>query len=192
MPRLSSSAKIKADLAAQMLLYHLKHGAPTILTVDASNAFDRTWHPIAFFSTALKPAETKTATTGQIVLLLSSSTEGKLLNHLHRSFESLRPVPTRATSSRKPDLSTATHVFLRTDSVKKALCPPYSGPHPVLQQSDKTFRVVINDKEDTVSADRLNPAFIENPFIERYIDTELHNVGSPSIVTLPPNQAPAA
>ncbi|XP_064479684.1 uncharacterized protein LOC135393016 [Ornithodoros turicata] len=92
-----------------------------------------------------------------------------LLQRLHRSFSIVRATPSRAASHHSPnipqDLPTATHVFLRTDSVRKSLSPPYSGPHPVLARNDKTYRILVNGNEDTVSVDRLKPAYLENPGI---------------------------
>ncbi|XP_064469966.1 uncharacterized protein LOC135384707 [Ornithodoros turicata] len=92
-----------------------------------------------------------------------------LLQRLHRSFNIVRATPSTAASHHSPnipqDLPIATHVFPRTDSVRKSLSPPYSGPHPVLARNDKTYRVLVNGKEDTVSVDRLKPAYLENPGI---------------------------
>lgn len=90
----------------------------------------------------------------------------RLLHQLHHTFSHLRAVPTRAVSHHKPylpqDLTTATHVFIRTDSIKKSLSAPYSGPYEVLQRSAKTFRLLVNGRHETVSVDRLKPAFLEN------------------------------
>ena len=65
------------------------------------------------------------------------------------------------------DLSTCTHVFLRQDGIRRSLQPPYSGPHPVISRSDKTFTIVVRDKTSTVSADRVKPAyFIKDDFVD--------------------------
>ncbi|XP_064468688.1 uncharacterized protein LOC135382951 [Ornithodoros turicata] len=91
------------------------------------------------------------------------------LQRLQRFFASLRPTPTRTDSSRKvhvpQELATETHVFLRTDAVRRALTPPYSGPHTILSRGEKTFRISIRGKPETVSADRVKPAFVECPTI---------------------------
>ncbi|XP_064475217.1 protein NYNRIN-like [Ornithodoros turicata] len=59
-----------------------------------------------------------------------------LLQRLHRSFSIVRATPSRAPSHHIPnipqDLPMATHVFLRTDLVRKSLSPPYCGKEPVL------------------------------------------------------------
>ena len=59
-----------------------------------------------------------------------------------------------------PSLMTTTHIFLRVDAVRKPLVPPYLGPLEVISRSTKTFVLLQNGKEVTVSIDRLKPAFL--------------------------------
>lgn len=49
------------------------------------------------------------------------------------------PRPTQRTSQLNKALSTATHVFIRHDAVRKPLQPPYDGPYPVLKRTDKFY-----------------------------------------------------
>jgi hypothetical protein len=58
-------------------------------------------------------------------------------------------------------LHTAKFVFVRVDAVKKPLQPPYDGPYRVLSTSDKYFKVLVRGKPNTISVDRLKPAYIE-------------------------------
>ena len=60
-----------------------------------------------------------------------------------------------------PDLQSCTHVFVRHDVVRKSLQQPYNGPYKVLKRIDKYFLLDINRCQDTVSLDRLKPAFQE-------------------------------
>ena len=60
------------------------------------------------------------------------------------------------------NLSTATHVFVRHDSVRKPLQPPYDGPFPIISRTDKHFTIAINGRNDTISIDRLKPAHIDS------------------------------
>ena len=46
---------------------------------------------------------------------------------------------------------------------KQSLKPAYTGPHKVLKKFDKYFTLLLNNREDNVSIDRLKPA-TEYPF----------------------------
>lgn len=76
----------------------------------------------------------------------------------------LSPVPTSRHKKDKifvyKDLNSSSHVFLRDDSLRKALQPPYTGPYAVLERNDKTFKIQVKGKSVTVSIDRLKPAYI--------------------------------
>lgn len=61
-----------------------------------------------------------------------------------------------------PNLVSASHVFIRDDSVKPSLKQPYDGPYRVNQKCDKYFIVLRNGKEAKVSIDRLKPAFLDS------------------------------
>ena len=60
-----------------------------------------------------------------------------------------------------PLLFRCPQVFIRIDSVKSPLQRPYSGPHFILKQHDKYFVIEKDGHTDTVSIDRLKPAFVE-------------------------------
>ncbi|XP_046392193.1 uncharacterized protein LOC124160402 [Ischnura elegans] len=83
----------------------------------------------------------------------------------------LSPTPTSYHGERKVfihrDLASSTHVFLRHDSVKPTLQPPYDGPYEVIQPGPKYFRIRVHGKETTVSIDRLKPAHLLDGDIER-------------------------
>ena len=59
-----------------------------------------------------------------------------------------------------PALASATHVFLRIDSHKPPLTPPYAGPYKILRRKAKTLLLAIKGTEDWVSIDRVKPAFL--------------------------------
>ena len=52
-------------------------------------------------------------------------------------------------------------VFVRTAPISKPLDPPYDGPFLVLQRKDKTITIERNGKRDTISIDRVKPAFLD-------------------------------
>ncbi|GFU69858.1 uncharacterized protein TNCV_112771 [Trichonephila clavipes] len=58
------------------------------------------------------------------------------------------------------DLAVCNHVYLRTDSLRKGLRPPYEGPYKVVDRIEKVFRILRHGKEVTVGIDRLKPAYI--------------------------------
>ena len=62
-----------------------------------------------------------------------------------------------------PALQSVSHVLLRVDAVRRPLVPPYVGPFPVLQRGPKTFIILKNGRETTVTIDRLKPAFFLAP-----------------------------
>lgn len=56
-------------------------------------------------------------------------------------------------------LDTCTHVFIRVDKVKPPLHTPYEGPFSVVRRFRKHFVVDINGKNNSISIDRLKPAY---------------------------------
>lgn len=97
-----------------------------------------------------------------------------------RQFASkLRPVPAARHNKDKifiyKELTSCSHVFLRDDTLRGSLQPPYSGPYEVLDRSDKTFKVLVKGKSVTVSIDRLKPAYtlIDQSPIPTFIPTPI-------------------
>jgi transposase InsO family protein len=91
----------------------------------------------------------------------------EFLHQLRQQISKLQPAAPSRHSAQKvfvfKELASASHVFLRTDSLRAALQPPYTGPHEVLSRTDKTFKLLVNRKAVVVSADRLKPAFTLPP-----------------------------
>jgi hypothetical protein len=84
---------------------------------------------------------------------------------LKSHFQTIRPHPPRIAqrnSNIPHNLSTATHVFVRHDGVRKPLQPPYDGPFPIISRTDKHFTIALNNRNDTISIDRLKPAHIDS------------------------------
>ena len=76
----------------------------------------------------------------------------------------LSPFPQTYSDTRKThvpeSLKKASHVFVRIDSHRAPLTPPYSGPYKVLQRNDKALLLLIKGSGDWVSIDRVKPAFL--------------------------------
>ena len=82
------------------------------------------------------------------------------ISNLGTHMQTIRPPPPRPTQRNSKiidGLSTATHVFIRHDAVRRPLQPPYDGPYRVIKRTDKHFTIDINGRNDTVSIDRLKP-----------------------------------
>ena len=78
---------------------------------------------------------------------------------LKGTMRALRCTPTRHPSQprRRTDNSpsSASHVFVCHDAVKKRLQQPYDGPYLVLNWSDRFYTLDLNGRTDTISIDRL-------------------------------------
>lgn len=67
-------------------------------------------------------------------------------------------------------LQTSSHVFVRNDTVRSALQPPYDGPYEVIERTEKYYVVKLNNRTSKISIDRLKSAFLpiepddEQPF----------------------------
>ena len=90
------------------------------------------------------------------------------VTQLKRTMQALRATPTRQSS--QPGyvdnaLSTASHVFVRHDAVRRPLQQPYDGPYRVLNRSAKYYTLDLNGRSDTVSIDRLKPARLDSQAI---------------------------
>ena len=72
------------------------------------------------------------------------------------------PVPHGTRPSSVPaTLANSSYVFVRRDSHRPPLTPPYEGPYKVLTLGDKTFVLDNGNRQDSVSIDRLKPAFLD-------------------------------
>jgi len=84
------------------------------------------------------------------------------VTQLKTTMKKLQPPSVRRHQQRKThihkDLHTCPFVFVRNDTVKKPLQPPYDGPFKVLHRTDKHFTVDIAGKKKVISLDRLKTA----------------------------------
>ncbi|KAL1130428.1 hypothetical protein AAG570_011676 [Ranatra chinensis] len=88
-----------------------------------------------------------------------------ILQELRDTFRSLQPALFHHTGNLNTrmfvpkTLSTYTHVFLRHDAVRRPLTPTYDGPYKVLRRGEKVFTIKMDDRETTVTIDRLKTAY---------------------------------
>ena len=103
--------------------------------------------------------------------LVTSTPEDKVpdpssfVDKLRKKMVRLQPAltgPTNIKSHINKDLNKCSHVWVRVDSVRKPLQPPYKGPFKVLERTEKYFVLNVNGKRDSVSIDRLKVAYLED------------------------------
>ena len=90
---------------------------------------------------------------------------GLYIDRLRKIMSQLKPPKQRPLQRKvqlQHELTTCTHVFVRDDSVRKPLQPPYRGPFRVVERQDKYFILDINGKNDSVSIDRLKVAYVDD------------------------------
>ena len=106
------------------------------------------------------------------------------VSRLKSYFQTVRPTasrPNQRPSHVSDALSTATHVFIRHDGVRKPLQPPYDGPFRVISRTDKHFTISIRGRNDTVSIDRLKPAHLDSfSFHAQHSNTTSHSSSTSS------------
>jgi hypothetical protein len=62
-----------------------------------------------------------------------------------------------------PALATAKHVYVRSPPAVPSLSPAYHGPYRVLGRGEKFFKVVIGNRIESLSVDRLKPHAGDSP-----------------------------
>jgi len=91
-------------------------------------------------------------------LIEQGPTESQI-EHFSSYLNSLPPRPVvqqKVRSFVNPKLKVSNFVYVRRGKTS-SLQPHYSGPHKVLSKHDKHFVLLLNNKEDSVSIDRLKP-----------------------------------
>lgn len=101
---------------------------------------------------------------GEFFLPSQREANSHFANQLRKHFSEISPRPVSRHGKQKvfvfKDHRTSSHVFLRHDAVKNLLQPPYDGPYKVLKRDEKNFVISKDNKNVTVSIDRLKPAFL--------------------------------
>ncbi|KAL7643866.1 UNVERIFIED_CONTAM: hypothetical protein RMT77_005872 [Armadillidium vulgare] len=96
--------------------------------------------------------------------------------------------PSQNSSYMPKELQTCTHVFLRTDRIRKSLEAPYSGPYEVLQRMNRCFKIKLRDgRTDVVSIGRLKPAIMKTP---TKLPSDVTDVPTSDVPDVPTSDAP--
>lgn len=93
-----------------------------------------------------------------------SSDNYSLVEKIRNNINQLKPVTTSHSSLKPffvhPDLQNCEFVFVRDDTVRKPLKPPYDGPYRVVKKGTKVFVIQYPNRQAAISIDRLKPAYI--------------------------------
>ncbi|XP_052901604.1 uncharacterized protein LOC128309285 [Anopheles moucheti] len=94
---------------------------------------------------------------------LDNPNEAEFVAKLRTTMRQIRPRETARHGNHSvfihQDLKTCKNVFVRNDSVRPSLSPPYEGPFKVLNRAEKFFKLNIRGRTVNVSVDRLKPAY---------------------------------
>lgn len=153
---------LKAALMARMNSTSWVDELPTVLFgLRAATRVDTgvSAAELIYGTTIRLPGDFYSAQKGNV----DANAEGYVKN-LRGIIGSFRPVLRENKDSRKmfvhKDLKSCSHVFIRNDTVRRSLQPPYDGPYRVVSRLDKVFCVQVNDRMVNISVDRLKPAYM--------------------------------
>ncbi|BHF77112.1 hypothetical protein SprV_0502021400 [Sparganum proliferum] len=116
---------------------------------------------LVYGTTLQLPGEMVTRTSRE-----AGETPDNFVHRLRQFMRSLFSVPPRTPTTEsyvEKDLDNFTHVFVRCDRVRQPLESPHEGPLCVLAHNAKTCRILLGEKEDVVSVDRVKAAVAEEP-----------------------------
>lgn len=90
------------------------------------------------------------------------SSQPEFVKSLREQMASIRPTLTSNHSKEKvfvqKELKNCSYVFLRNDTVRPALTPPFDGPFKVISRNEKNIELDINGKKVVVTVDRVKVA----------------------------------
>ena len=100
---------------------------------------------------------------GEMIQLGSELPAPQFLRRFRSSLDTFSPLQPQHHSSQTEavpnSLRTSDFVFIRHGAVGPPLSKLYDGPYKVLSRNNKFFRLQIGSRTDSVSIDRLKPAF---------------------------------
>ena len=104
--------------------------------------------------------------SGEFLVAATTKTEPSIFIHqLRRHMSQLRPTPAARhafpAAFIHKTFRDSSHVFLRQNTIIRALEPPHSGRHHVIARTYKTLQIFVRARHVTVSADRFKPAYLQ-------------------------------
>ena len=86
-----------------------------------------------------------------------------LIGEMKRFAANIHPAPTRVKQAKRVymprELKTCSHIFVKLDPIKPNLTPAYAGPYFVISHTDKTFKVLKNDRILKLAVNNVKPCF---------------------------------
>jgi hypothetical protein len=93
-----------------------------------------------------------------------SAYDSDFVNNYKQNVSKIQPAHAILHGMRKSfifkELFTSPFVFVRRDSAKGPLRPPYDGPFTDKSRNNKYMSIIINNKDTSISIDRLKPSFV--------------------------------
>lgn len=93
------------------------------------------------------------------------------VKQLRETIQKFKPKPGEHKDARAlfvhPDLKVCDYVFVRNDTVRRSLQPPYDGPYRVLSRNNKTYLIKLEKRDSEISIDRLKPAYLMKNELEK-------------------------
>lgn len=121
-----------------------------------------------------------------------SVANSEIVSQFRTAMQNLRPTDTSHHAQPKtfvsPSLHSASHVFVRNDSIRPSLTHPYDGPYYITRKTRKYFTVNIRDRSVNINIDRLKPAFIEYSDSDTFMPTNTSQDISRNILQPEPDE----
>jgi len=148
---------LKASLRARLSDESWVHEVPWVMLGFRSTARDDadfTPADVVFGAPLRLPADLPSARDDDVA---------SFVRELNKLMSTAAPVPARHNCAKDSkfyvpsELARCSHVWVRTDTVKKPLERPYKGPFAVKERGEKAFVLLYGDRLEKVSIDRLKP-----------------------------------
>lgn len=126
---------------------------------------------------------------GDFIQPSNNHSQYETIVQLRNHFKNIQPSPPsrhcRNNTFIFKDLTTCSHVLVRTDALRSALQAPYEGPFEVIKRTDKYYTLRMKGYESNVSVNRLKPCFMETDQTTEKLDA--NNIVCPTSTELPPS-----
>lgn len=110
----------------------------------------------------------------------NNHSQSEILADLRKTMEAIKPTQTsnhaKVTTFIDSNLQSCSHVFVRNDSIKASVTPPYDGPFEVIKRENKFFTINMNNRIVNISIDRLNQLLVGSTNHQLYTNHRKHQI----------------